>query len=309
MKSSIRIITGLFLTAVLFFTLSCGQMTDSEKNQMIAEQSVLDGLSCLSVGDTKGAVSNLQTAVSLNPNDKEASNALDWITQLLAEEGKNAMASEPVLSEEDPEADEDALNELMLFEAMSAGLEAFEDGDYELMLDALDTALDFTKLGTEEYFDAAKIRMAALNLNAEYDECMDQADELLEIDPTDLDVLTSSGWAAHHAGYDEDSLGFVQTAYDLYPDNPTVLNNLAYAWAIDGENLDKAYDFVKLALDAEPEHPAFLDTMGWILYQKGDPQAALPYIEDALGGAFTDQNNKEVQEHYDIIMEELSGNE
>jgi tetratricopeptide (TPR) repeat protein len=309
MQSSNRKTTRIFLTALLVFTFCCGQMTKSERNTLIAEQSFIDGIDSFSKGEKEEAISNLKIAISLDPSDTRAQNALDWIYQLLKEENKIDPPSleDSNLNDELIDKEEEDIDKIMLLSSLSEGLEAFRDGDYELMLDALDTAVDFTEKGSDMYFEASVNRMLALALNEEYEESMDQADELLDIDPTSLEVLTMSSWAAYYAGYGEDSLGFAQTAYDLYPDNPVVKNNLAYAWAVDGENLDKAYELVSLALEAEPGHPSFLDTKGWILYQQGNSEAALPYIEEALEGAIFDPDIKEVKEHLKIIMEELDG--
>ena len=68
---------------------------------------------------------------------------------------------------------------------------------------------------------------------------------------------------------------------DKTPDDATTLNYLGYMWAEQGEKLDQAHEWIQKAHDLEPESEAILDSMGWVLYQKGEPAEALPYLEKA----------------------------
>src|SRR5690606_14270287 len=50
------------------------------------------------------------------------------------------------------------------------------------------------------------------------------------------------------------------------PDDPSVNNDLGYLYADHGKHLRKAKSMIQIALKAEPENPAYLDSMGWVLY-------------------------------------------
>ena len=52
-------------------------------------------------------------------------------------------------------------------------------------------------------------------------------------------------------------------------------NYLGYLYADKNKNLDEAYTLVQKALEIEPENGAYLDSLGWIHYRKGDYTAAL----------------------------------
>lgn len=67
-----------------------------------------------------------------------------------------------------------------------------------------------------------------------------------------------------------------------HPDSHEALNFLAYSWAENNANLDKALKYVKKALQAEPENGAYIDTLGWIHYKKGNLQKALEEIKRAV---------------------------
>lgn len=61
--------------------------------------------------------------------------------------------------------------------------------------------------------------------------------------------------------------------------NAQAYNNLAYL-LID-KRLDDALRYAQTAVELAPTHPAYSDTLGWILYRKGLYRAAIPYLERA----------------------------
>jgi len=71
------------------------------------------------------------------------------------------------------------------------------------------------------------------------------------------------------------------------PDNATALNALGYTLANHTERYDEAFDLISRALALQPDEPAILDSMGWILYRRGRNQEALEYLTRAYA-AFPD---------------------
>ena len=65
------------------------------------------------------------------------------------------------------------------------------------------------------------------------------------------------------------------------PNNATALNALGYTLADQTERYDEAYTLISRALELDPEEPAILDSMGWVLYRKGDLDGALTYLTRA----------------------------
>ena len=81
---------------------------------------------------------------------------------------------------------------------------------------------------------------------------------------------------------------------NLEPNNTLALNNYAYFLSLRNERLDEAETFVKRALKVEPENPSYLDTYGWILYQKKNYAEAIVQLKLALKEA---PKNPEILEH------------
>jgi tetratricopeptide (TPR) repeat protein len=56
---------------------------------------------------------------------------------------------------------------------------------------------------------------------------------------------------------------------------------MGYAKLEHHEDLDAAEAMIRKALDASPDNPAFLDSLGWVRYRRGDIPGALPNLERA----------------------------
>lgn len=71
-------------------------------------------------------------------------------------------------------------------------------------------------------------------------------------------------------------------ALELSPDQPFVLNYLAYTWVERREHLDEALKMLQTAVDARPEEGFIVDSLGWAHYQLGHYQDAVKYLERAV---------------------------
>ena len=78
------------------------------------------------------------------------------------------------------------------------------------------------------------------------------------------------------------------------PDNATGLNNYAYYLALKKVQLDKALGIIQYAVSMQPNNAIYLDTFGFVLFQKQQYQNALVQLEIAAGIMQTDQ---EIWEH------------
>jgi tetratricopeptide (TPR) repeat protein len=61
-------------------------------------------------------------------------------------------------------------------------------------------------------------------------------------------------------------------------------NNLAYLIAEHGGDLDRALDLAQEAKALLPDNPNTADTLGWVLYKRGIPSAAIGYLREAMAG-------------------------
>ena len=72
-----------------------------------------------------------------------------------------------------------------------------------------------------------------------------------------------------------------QKALELQPEQPLVLNYLAYSWTDQGIRLDEAHEMIERAVDLRPDDGYIIDSLGWAHYRLGNYQLAVNYLEQA----------------------------
>ncbi|MCF8109345.1 MAG: tetratricopeptide repeat protein, partial [Desulfohalobiaceae bacterium] len=84
-------------------------------------------------------------------------------------------------------------------------------------------------------------------------------------------------------------LGDWQQSIDVYqellkvrPSFAPAMNDLAYLFAVQGINLDKAMELGQKALELRPGDPNVRDTLGFVAYQKGATRVAQRYLREAI---------------------------
>ncbi|PYX04895.1 MAG: hypothetical protein DMG88_23225, partial [Acidobacteria bacterium] len=80
----------------------------------------------------------------------------------------------------------------------------------------------------------------------------------------------------------------------LRPDFAMGLNNLAVLYAERLNQLDRAYELAQKARTLQPSDGSIADTLGWILYKRGDYQQALALLQESVSKM---PENPEVQFH------------
>lgn len=74
-------------------------------------------------------------------------------------------------------------------------------------------------------------------------------------------------------------------ALELSPDEPSVLNYLAYTWILRGENVQEALAMLHKAVDQRPDDGFVIDSLGWAYYHLGDYKQAVEILEQAVAFA------------------------
>lgn len=82
----------------------------------------------------------------------------------------------------------------------------------------------------------------------------------------------------------EKAIARYEEAIRLDPSLAVAKNNLAYLLAEHDGNLDRALDLAQDAKGQLPDNPNAADTLGWILYKKNVPGAAIAYLREAVNG-------------------------
>jgi tetratricopeptide (TPR) repeat protein len=91
---------------------------------------------------------------------------------------------------------------------------------------------------------------------------------------------------------------------DLDAGHAQALNYLGYMWAERGVNLAEAEEFIRRAVEQEPDNAAYLDSLGWALYQQGRYHEALGPLERA-SQLVSAQPDAVIEEHLGDVLEKL----
>ncbi len=130
---------------------------------------------------------------------------------------------------------------------------------------------------------------------------------LLSILREKKDAFNLLGDLYHQAGNDDRAFQYYDSCLVYSPDDPTVLNNYAYYLSLYQRDLDTAEEMSRRSNDLSPDNPTFLDTLAWILYNKGRYEEAKQYMDrvEALMKEEEKQASPDVLEHIQKINEKV----
>jgi tetratricopeptide (TPR) repeat protein len=105
--------------------------------------------------------------------------------------------------------------------------------------------------------------------------------------PRDEGTRMALAMAHDRAGDREAAIRVAEALLSIAPDSVDAMNFLAYTWASSGQRLEDAERLAARAVEQEPDNAAFLDSLGWVHYQRGDEARAVVLLEraDALAAS------------------------
>jgi tetratricopeptide (TPR) repeat protein len=105
-------------------------------------------------------------------------------------------------------------------------------------------------------------------------EALQTLDHLRAAAAKDPDLLYTISGLYTRMKQNDRSEQVLQQVIKLDPTFAGANNDLGYVWAEAGKNLEAAESLARKALQAEPDNPSFLDSVGWVLYKRGKFAAA-----------------------------------
>jgi Flp pilus assembly protein TadD len=127
----------------------------------------------------------------------------------------------------------------------------------------------------KKFEDAAKVYGVAI-------------DRLGTLEPEDWQLFYYRGISYERAKQWPQAEKDFQKALELSPDEPYVLNYLAYTWVERRENLDQALKMLEKAVGQRPEEGFIIDSLGWAHFMLGRYPEAVGELERAVALAPTD---------------------
>jgi len=100
--------------------------------------------------------------------------------------------------------------------------------------------------------------------------------------PDNRDILFIRAASLERLGrFDEAEDAFLELL-ETDPGDANAANYLGYLWADRAVRLEEALELVNLAVEVEPENPAYLDSLGWVHYRLGAMEEAEYWLRRAI---------------------------
>ena len=122
----------------------------------------------------------------------------------------------------------------------------------------------------EAYVAAGDIHSAAAQYQA-----------ALAANPADADAAVHLGTLEAAQGTTGPALAHFRQALKADPNDPIAANDAAWLLADQGKDLDEALRLAQLAVKREPKYADAHDTLGWVLYRRGDYVHAVIVLKEA----------------------------
>lgn len=114
-----------------------------------------------------------------------------------------------------------------------------------------------------------------------YDEALQLYDDALMDQPDEPDLLYGRSLVHERLDRIDQAEDDLRAILGMAPDDARALNALGYMLTVHTDRYDEAAGLIGRALGLEPEDPAIQDSMGWLEFKRGNPDAALEWLNRA----------------------------
>ncbi len=120
-----------------------------------------------------------------------------------------------------------------------------------------------------------------LHRSDHYQETVDVLSRFVAAHPDSVGGRFLLGAAEERSDQRSEAIATFRALLDEHPDFHPALNYLGYMWVEKNENLDEALSMIRKAVRLDPDNGAYVDSLGWALYQKGSLDEARDTLERA----------------------------
>jgi tetratricopeptide (TPR) repeat protein len=120
----------------------------------------------------------------------------------------------------------------------------------------------------------------------------------LDAVPNGTELRYGRSMALERLGKIDAAKADLRAVLEREPNDVRALNALGYLLTNHSDRYEEALDYIERALEAEPENPAILDSMGWVQYRLGNLVQARRYLEQA----YRDFQDAEVAAHLGEVL-------
>jgi len=146
---------------------------------------------------------------------------------------------------------------------------------------ALDRLTEFGKQRPNFAVDMLLVKARLLGSFEKYDDALALFDKAVVFRPDDEAIALSRAQLMLSMGKLDQSIAAYREAAKRWPDSSMTLNALGYTLADRTEEYREAEKLIRKALKSDPESPAIIDSLGWVLHKRGKNEEALQQLEIA----------------------------
>ena len=160
----------------------------------------------------------------------------------------------------------------------ASALTAFEMEDPQGALQQLE---EFGNNSPSHAIDMVLARAQLLASLDRHDEALDLYDRYVMYRPDDESALLGRGELLLRMGRLDDAIEQYRAAAQRWPESAMSLNALGYTLADRTDEYREAEKLIRKALEYDPDSPAIIDSLGWVLYKQGEYEQALAELQRA----------------------------
>ncbi len=168
-------------------------------------------------------------------------------------------------------------------------------GNYEDALSILQSA------SPSSFEDQKQVLLTEVDILVDtqnYEKALDQANKILEVIPEDTDFLYARSVIFGLLDKPNEAENDLRAILKADPNNANALNALGFTLANQPNRVKEALPFLQKAISLSPENPAFLDSMGWLMFKMGRNQEAI----NILDKAYKISGNNEIAAHLGEVL-------
>ena len=139
----------------------------------------------------------------------------------------------------------------------------------------------FGERNPEYAVDMVLAKAQLLTALGAYDDALVYYDKALEFRPADEGTALGRAELLLRMDRVEESIDAYRGAVNRWPESSVSLNALGYTLADRTDEFREAEKLIRKALRYDPDSPAIIDSLGWVLYKRGHNEKALEQLEKA----------------------------
>ncbi|MCP4300678.1 MAG: tetratricopeptide repeat protein, partial [Gammaproteobacteria bacterium] len=163
----------------------------------------------------------------------------------------------------------------------ASALLAFENDDVDGAMQVLD---EFAESSPSHAIDMVLAKAQLFASLEQHERSLEYYDQAVEFRPDDENTALSRGELLLRMGRLDDALEAYSDAVKRWPKSALSLNAYGYTLADRTKRFKEAERLIQKALKLDPDSPAIIDSLGWVLYKLGRPDEALVELKRAYDG-------------------------